>query len=85
MIDLTQEIEQGTIDYAVFTSASTVKSFIELVEPCVYNKVQAVCIGKKTEEAARSYGMKTFVSKEAAMESVVEKLEELAGSEKQKG
>ncbi len=85
VIDLTQEIEQGTIDYAVFTSASTVKSFIELVKPCVYNKVQAVCIGKKTEEAARSYGMKTFVSKEATMESVVEKLEELAGSEKQKG
>lgn len=85
VIDLTQEIEQGAIDYAVFTSASTVKSFIELVEPCVYNKVQAVCIGKKTEEAARSYGMKTFVSKEAAIDSVVEKLEELAGSEKQKG
>lgn len=85
VINLTQEIKQGAIDYAVFTSASTVKSFTELVEPCVYDKVQAVCIGRKTEEAAKSYGMQTFVSKEATMESVVEKLAELAGSEKQKG
>lgn len=80
VIDLTREIRKDAIDYAVFTSASTVKSFAELVDPCVYEKVQAVCIGKKTEEAARSYGMKTFVSKEAAIESVVEKLEELAGN-----
>lgn len=85
LINLTWEIKQGAIDYAVFTSASTVKSFAELVESCVYDKVQAVCIGKKTEEAAKSYGMKTFVSKEATMESVIEKLEELADSGKQKG
>lgn len=80
VIDLTEEIRQDAIDYAVFTSASTVKSFAELVDSCVYEKVQAVCIGKKTEEAARSYGMKTFVSKEATIQSVVEKLEELAGN-----
>lgn len=85
VINLTQEIQHGTIDYVIFTSASTVKSFTELVEPCVYDKVQAVCIGRKTEEAAKSYGMQTFVSKEATMESVVEKLEELEGNGKQKG
>lgn len=80
VIDITKEIDENLIDYVVFTSASTVKSFAELVNPNVYHKILAVCIGRKTEEAAQSYGMHTFVSKEATIESVIEKLEELAGS-----
>lgn len=82
IIDLTKEIKEESIDYVVFTSASTVKSFTELVNPGAYHKVQAVCIGKKTEEAAKSYGMQTFVSKESTMESVIQRLQELTASEK---
>ena len=82
IIDLTKEIKEESIDYVVFTSASTVKSFTELVNPGAYHKVQAVCIGKKTEEAAKSYGMQTFVSKESTIESVIQRLQELTASEK---
>lgn len=82
ILSLTQEINRNTIDYVVFTSASTVKGIAQLLEPDVYQKVQAVCIGPKTEEAAKSYGMHTFVSKEATIQSVIEKLEELTYKEK---
>lgn len=80
LVDLAKEFETSAIDYAVFTSASTVNSFAMLVPPHVYGKVSAVCIGEKTKEAADACGMKTFVSKEASIDSMVEKLVDLAKS-----
>ncbi len=77
LIDEKQEFEQGNIDYAVFTSASTVKGFVQATEGLDYTKVKAVCIGRQTRKAAQEYGMITYMSEKATMDSVVEKVIEL--------
>lgn len=80
-IDERAEFESGNIDYAVFTSASTVKGFAEAVEGLDYSKVKAVCIGKQTQAAAAALGMQTYVADQASMDSIVELLERLAARE----
>lgn len=77
LIDERAEFEDGKIDYAVFTSASTVKGFARAVEGLDFRKVRAVCIGKQTKAAADALGMETYMSKKATMDSVVECVEEL--------
>ena len=37
-----------------------------------YNKVKAICIGEQTKAAADKYNMKTYVSEEATIDSMVE-------------
>lgn len=81
MIDEKAEFENGRIDYAVFTSASTVKGFARAVKDLDFSKVRAVCIGKQTQAAAAALGMQTWVAKKATMEAVVERLMELASGE----
>lgn len=77
LIDEKAEFEQGKIDYAVFTSASTVHGFAKATAGLDFSLVKAVCIGRKTQEAANAYGMQTFVSEKASMDSIVEKIETL--------
>ncbi|NCC44634.1 MAG: uroporphyrinogen-III C-methyltransferase [Clostridia bacterium] len=72
LIDEVGEFEKGSIDYAVFTSASTVKGFVNAVPGLDYTKVKAACIGKQTQAAAAAYGMETYVAKEASIDSLVE-------------
>ena len=71
------EFEKGNIDYAVFTSASTVRGFAEATKGMDYGLVNAVCIGKQTKAAADSYGMKTWMAAKATMDDVIRKVEEL--------
>lgn len=80
-IDERAEFESGNIDYAVFTSASTVKGFAEAVEGLDYSTVKAACIGKQTQAAAAALGMQTYVADQASMDSIVELLERLAARE----
>lgn len=82
LIDEKAEFEQGGIDYAVFTSASTVRGFARSVDGVDFSRIKAVCIGRQTKAAADSLGMQTFQSKEATMDSVVERLEELVRQER---
>lgn len=82
LIDEKAEFEQGGIDYAVFTSASTVRGFARSVDGVDFCRIKAVCIGRQTKAAADSLGMQTFQSKEATMDSVVERLEELVRQER---
>ena len=77
LIDEKQEFENGSIDYAVFTSASTVKGFAEATKGLDYAKVHAVCIGRQTKAAADTLGMQTEMSEKPTMDSVVEKVAEL--------
>lgn len=77
LIDEKAEFEQGNIDYAVFTSASTVRGFAEAVKGIDFTRVKAVCIGQQTKKAASEYGMETFVAKKATMDSVVERILQL--------
>ncbi len=76
-VDLRAELENGTIDYAVFTSASTVKGFAAAAGEAVCGKVKAVCIGKQTAAAADAYGMQTWTSEKATIDSLIGKLTEV--------
>jgi uroporphyrinogen III methyltransferase / synthase len=71
-------ITENDFDFAAFTSPSTVKSFVEIFVDMDFSKIKAVCIGEKTASAARGYGMEVYVSTEAAVESMVEKIKELS-------
>lgn len=74
VLDLRERLREGDIDYGVFTSASAVRGFMAWVKEEDLSGLTAVCIGEKTKEEARKYGMKTLVSKEATMDSMVELL-----------
>ncbi|MGF0017872.1 uroporphyrinogen-III C-methyltransferase [Sporofaciens sp. SGI.106] len=71
---------QGEIDAVTFTSASTVKGFVEMFKEQkkeICDCITAVCIGEQTAEEAGKHGMKVEISKQASMDSMVEKLIEL--------
>ncbi|MCB6993596.1 uroporphyrinogen-III C-methyltransferase [bacterium 210820-DFI.6.37] len=79
----TLEAEDGplwdeSIDYAAFTSASTVRGFVKRNPDLDYSKVRAVCIGEQTAAAAREKGMRVTVSEKATIDSMVEAFLELA-------
>lgn len=77
LIDERAEFESGKVDYAVFTSASTVRGFAEAVKGLDFSKVRAVCIGRQTKAAADALGMQTWMAEKATMDSVLEKVEQL--------
>jgi len=79
IIDERGEIERGDIDFAVFTSASTVRGFAAAVSDVDFSKVNAVCIGKQTAAEAQRRGMRTWTARKATLEALVEAVEEAAG------
>lgn len=81
LIDEKKEFEDNQVDCVVFTSASTVKGFVEGTKGLDYTKVRAACIGKQTKKAADIYGMKTFQAKQATIDSLIELVEEMKRSE----
>ena len=76
-LDEKKLFEDGKIDCAVFTSASTVKGFVSATGGLDYTKVTAACIGKQTKSAADQYGMKTYMAKQADIESLIELVSEI--------
>ena len=70
---------QGEIDLVTFTSASTVRGFVQALPGIDTTKIRAVCIGEQTANEAKRYGMQIQISKEASVESMVLKILELAG------
>ena len=70
-VDEKAEFDAGTVDYAVFTSASTVRGFEQAVKGIDFSKVKAVCIGRQTKAAADALGMETYMAEKATMDSVV--------------
>jgi len=65
-------IARGDFDFVAFTSSSAVECFAEIAAQL--GKIKALCISEKTAAAARSYGMEVYVSKEATVMSMVEKI-----------
>lgn len=61
-------------DMVVFTSASTVKGFVQTMSDCILTGIKAICIGEKTATEAMKYGMDVLISKEATMDSLVDKV-----------
>ncbi len=72
LIQIDKEIENRSIDCVVFTSASTVKGFVESTSLTDYSHVTAACIGKQTKAAADAYGMQTYMSEKATIDSLIE-------------
>jgi uroporphyrinogen III methyltransferase/synthase len=68
-------------DSVAFTSSSGVKGFVETISGSTthidFSKIKAVCIGEKTAATARSYGMEVYVSTEATIQGMVDKIKEL--------
>jgi uroporphyrinogen III methyltransferase/synthase len=77
MISIRDEFEQGNIDYAVFTSKSTVEGFVHATGAMNYGLVNAVCIGEQTRSEAEKHHMKTWMAKKATIDSLVETIEEI--------
>ncbi|MBO4359449.1 MAG: uroporphyrinogen-III C-methyltransferase [Eubacteriaceae bacterium] len=77
-VDLTSEIDAGEIDYAVFTSVSTVRGFAASCPGADLSKVRAVCIGRQTADAASALGMSVLTAQNASLASLAEALEEAA-------
>ena len=71
---LKESFESGDIDYAVFTSGSCVEGFVRALKGIDFSLITAICIGKQTKEKADHYGMKTYTSKKASMDSIVDLL-----------
>ncbi len=69
---LQKEMETGDVTLVTFTSASTVRGFAAMLPDYDYRKITAVCIGKQTEVAAASYGMKTVTAKNATVEDMTD-------------
>ncbi len=82
LIDERAELESGQIDYALFTSASTVRGFAAAVGAIDYTKVKAICIGRQTKEAADKMGMQTWMAEKASIDSLIDRLVEVHGEEK---
>jgi uroporphyrinogen III methyltransferase/synthase len=64
-------------DLTAFTSSSAVEWFAEAVEGSERRKIKAVCIGERTAATARANGMEAYVSAEATIDSMVNKIKEL--------
>lgn len=87
MDDILSEIIQtafcnGEIDAVTFTSASTVKGFVNALADFDFTQVKAVCIGEQTAAEARKYGMQIQISDEASMDSMMELIINEYGTEK---
>ncbi len=70
--DVKAELENGGVDYVVFTSASTVRGFVAAADGADFAAVKAVCIGKQTKAAADAYGMQTWMAQQATIDSLLE-------------
>lgn len=69
------------VDYVTFTSSSTVEGFVRALPNYNFAETKAVCIGKQTANTAEKYGFPVFVSEQATIASIVEKIKELSTNE----
>ncbi len=70
--DVLQEAMQaGTLDVVTFTSASTVRAFMEAVENVDCTRFTALCIGEQTAKQARAYGMSVRIAENATIDSMI--------------
>lgn len=78
--EVKRAFDSGEIDAVTFTSASTVRGFVNGFKDLNYEAVKAVCIGEQTAAEARKYGMQISISKEASMDSMMELMLEEYGA-----
>ncbi len=68
---LQQELAAGNLDVVTFTSASTVRGFVEAVGTIDCTKFIALCIGEQTAAQAKAYGMQVKIAKKATIDSMI--------------
>ncbi|MBQ2626599.1 MAG: uroporphyrinogen-III C-methyltransferase [Eubacterium sp.] len=79
ILDLKDLVQKGEITIVVFTSASMVRSFVQVMEGTDLTGVRAACIGKQTAAAAEKAGMQIFVAEQAKIESLEKLIQEMHG------
>lgn len=72
-------IKADDIDFITFTSKSCVSGLLSTQDKYILNNKKAVCIGRQTQELASENGLKTYISDEATIASMLDKLIELSG------
>ena len=82
IIEYKREETPKDVDVITFTSRSCVEGFISSITGCdevedACRRIPALCIGEKTAEAARAAGFEVICSKEATIDSMLEKAQEL--------
>jgi uroporphyrinogen III methyltransferase/synthase len=64
-------------DYAAFTSASTVKGFVNALPQLDFTKITALCIGEETAKAAGSHGMACILPERATIDSMIDTMTQM--------
>ena len=67
--------------WVTFTSASTVRGFVQSLPGADLSHVLGLCIGEQTAREARTHGLTVRVAREATMESLVELIRETGAGE----
>ena len=71
----------ASIDWITFTSKSCVSGLLSTQDENDLKGRAALCIGRQTEKLASESGFKTYVSEEATIVSMLDKLIELSGGQ----
>lgn len=69
-----ERLRENQFDWVAFTSASTVRGFAKAMGQTSFPNLRALCIGHSTAKEAEKYGMKTWTSPKATIQSMVETL-----------
>lgn len=71
--ELRQAVERGEVEFVTFTSASTVRGFVQSVgEDTNFSRITGVCIGEQTAAQARAYHIPVTVAREATLDGLME-------------
>ena len=76
---ITGLFEDGEIDAVTFTSASTVRGFVNAMELKDYSHILAVCIGEQTAAEAAKYNMQIRIAEKASIDSLTDLIIEELG------
>ena len=79
--EIVNTVRSGAVDAVTFTSASTVRGFVQSMKLTDYTEIHAVCIGRQTAKEAERYGMQVQISDQATIDSLTEKICSLYGKE----
>lgn len=77
LIPAEQLFTKDLIDSVFFTSASTVRAFLQIYPQIDPKKIHALCIGEMTAQAAREAGMDVHAAEAATVDGLVELAEQL--------
>ena len=77
LISVAALLEENAVDGVFFTSASTVRAFLQTDPKIDPTRIHALCIGEMTAQAAREAGMNVHVAQEATIDGLVQLAERL--------